>query len=91
MSIEEELAIARDVVDMTKTRGWNIIKEELQERIDSAIRELGRIRIEKRGLQDIAAEYIKYVERINGYQEIFNIIDDIMIRKENAESVIINK
>jgi hypothetical protein len=91
MSTETDLSRGRKVVDMTKTEGWAIVREELQARIDDEVRKMSKIRIEKKGLQEIAAEYIQHVERIKGYQEVFEIIDDILIRKENAESVISNK
>ncbi len=88
MNTESDLTKGRKVVDMTKTEGWAIIREELQGRIDEEVRRMSKIRIEKKGLQEIAAEYIQHVERIKGYQEVFNIIEDFLIRKENAESII---
>ena len=70
------------IQDMQKMEGWNLFTRELKERRERAIIDLRNIKREGRTLQDIGAEYVTLVERINSYDQALSIADDIKGRVE---------
>lgn len=86
MNQEQIIEYGRYLKDMTDTAGWKILEGKIKEKITDELGALKKIKIDKRSLQDIGAEYVQHIERIKGYEEVFNIIEDALVDKTNAEN-----
>ena len=71
---------ARDILDVEKMAGYQLIRRRIQDEIDQAVKELRLIEREGRTLQDIGAEYVVLIERINGLQKALDIPEEIKER-----------
>ena len=72
----------RAIKDMTATDGWVILQAEINKEIEDEINSLREIEIEKRGLNEIASEYLMHREKLSGLKRIFEIIEEILIKVE---------
>ncbi len=71
---------------MQDTIGWQILESKINEEIKDENNEIRKFDVEGRGLQDIGAEYLRHREKINGLERIFEIIQEFITAKEEAEA-----
>ena len=82
---ENDVERGRAIKDMTATDGWIILQTEINIEIEDEISALREIEIEKRGLNEIASEYLMHRERLSGLKRTFEIIEEILAKKEAVE------
>lgn len=82
---EEKLNQGRAISEMVRMEGWGIFSGKIKEEIKRERDEIRSFELEGKGLQDIAAEYIRHREILNAYERVLEIIDDFMASKKDAE------
>jgi hypothetical protein len=73
------------IKDIEKMAGWKLYQRKVEEEIKREVDNLRRIEIEGRSLQDIGAEYVRIIQKINGLYRAKEIPEEI---KESSESQI---
>ncbi len=67
----------RSILDIEKMEGWNLYQERVREEISREVDNLRRIEIEGRTLQDVGAEYVRTIQKINGLSRALEIPEEI--------------
>jgi hypothetical protein len=67
----------RDILDIEKMSGWNLYQRKVREEIEREVDNLSRVEIEGRTLQDIGAEYVRVIQKINGLRRALEIPEEI--------------
>lgn len=78
---EEGIAIR----ELKRQSGWAILERKIDQKVKEATAELRRIELQGRSLQDIGAEYVSQVKLIDGLNQVFEIVNEIEARKEEAD------
>ena len=84
--LEQQLKEGRAIQDLTRSEGWQILDQRIKREIKDEYDLLRNFPIEQKGLQEIAAEYIKHRERLNAFEDVFDFIKEFLTAKENAEN-----
>lgn len=71
---EEGLAIQ----DMIKMKGWKIYEARIKREIQDEYELIRGFPIEKRSLQEIAAEYLEHRSNLNAYERILGFIQEFL-------------
>jgi hypothetical protein len=79
---EEGLA----VMELERSEGWNVLKRHIESELASCTEEQRAIELKGRPLQEIATDYISVTQKINGLTRVFEIVNEIKERKEQAET-----
>ncbi len=66
-----------DIQDVEKMAGWKLYQQKLVEERDREVNNLRRVEIEGRTLQDIGAEYVRIIQKINGLSRALEIPQEI--------------
>jgi hypothetical protein len=83
--LEKDIEIGRGINEMKSTAGWQTLEKKIREEIKAETDQIRSFEIEKKGLQEIAAEYLQHREKMNGLERIFEIIQEFLTAKEEAE------
>lgn len=75
---------ALDIVEMQRTRGWEILRAKIEEESRATLDDLRRIDLEGRPLHDIGSDYVSRIQRINGLERVLEIVTEI---EEAGETV----
>jgi hypothetical protein len=67
----------RSILDIEKMEGWNLYQERVREEISREVDNLRRIEIEGRTLQDVGAEYVRTIQKINGLSRALEIPEEM--------------
>lgn len=67
----------REIQDIEKMEGWAIYQSSIKEEIETEVENLRRIEVEGRTLQDVGAEYVRIVQKINGLSRALEIPEEI--------------
>ncbi len=71
---EEALAIQ----DMIKMRGWQIFEARIKQEIQDEYDLIRNFPIEKRALQEIAAEYLEHRANLNAFERALGFIEEFL-------------
>ena len=71
---DEGLAIQ----DMVKMKGWKIYEERIKREIQDEYELIRNFPIEKRSLQEIAAEYLEHRSNLNAYERALGFIQEFL-------------
>ncbi len=66
-----------DILDVEKMAGWKLFQQKIMEERNREIENIRRIEIEGRTLQDVGAEYVRIVQKINGLSRALEIPEEI--------------
>jgi hypothetical protein len=83
---EQAIQNGRDVQDMQKTPGWELIKARIKEEVQMHLDDVRRIELGSRSLESIGSDYVSNIQMINGLERVFEIIHEIEEEKEVAEA-----
>jgi hypothetical protein len=86
INYEEKLNQGRAISEMVKTEGWDLFSKKIKEEIKIEHDQIRSFDLEGKGLQDIAAEYIRHRESVNAYESVLSIVDDFLAKKVEAEN-----
>ena len=84
--LEQQLKEGRAIQDLVRSEGWRILEQRIKRELKDEYDLIRDFPIEEKGLQEIAAEYIKHRERLNTFEDVFNFIQEFLIDKKNAEN-----
>lgn len=66
-----------DILDIEKMAGWKLYQQRVIEEKDREVQNLRNIEIEDRTLQDIGADYVRSIQKINGLMRALEIPEEI--------------
>jgi hypothetical protein len=67
----------REILDIEKMEGWQLYQQQVREEINREVENLRRVDIEGRTLQDIGAEYVRIIQKINGLNRAIEIPEEL--------------
>lgn len=71
---EEGLAVQ----DMIKMKGWKILEARIKREIQDEYELIRSFPIEKKPLQEIAAEYLEHRANLNAYERVLGFIEEFL-------------
>jgi hypothetical protein len=85
---EKELAQEEglSIIELERSEGWTILSKRIREEMDALVIEQRGIELSGRQLQEIATDYIRITQKLNGLARVFEIVEEIKERKRNTES-----
>jgi len=82
MAIEEISEIEKEeswaIQDMIKTKGWSVFEARIKREIKDEYDLIRDFPIEKRNLQEIAAEYLTHRANLNAYEGVLSFIEEFL-------------
>jgi len=82
---EEQLSQGRMIKEMVATEGWQILEKKIRQEIKDENEEIRKFSIEKRMLQEIAAEYLEHRSNLNAYEKVLGFVQEFLTAKTIAE------
>lgn len=67
----------REILDIEKMEGWKLYQQQVREEVNREVENLRRVEIEGRTLQDIGAEYVRIIQKINGLNRAIEIPEEL--------------
>lgn len=81
--IEKEIEKGQAVEDVLKMDGWNLVKEKIEQEIKNEQMELRNV--EKGEAFGMLVDFLECQKRMEGLERIFDIIEEFLISKKDAE------
>ncbi len=78
----DEIEKRKAIQDLLRSEGWQILEQRIKREIKDEYDLIRDFSIEKKGLQEIAAEYLEHREKLNALESIFDFIEEFLEAKK---------
>ena len=82
--LEIQIEEGKAIQDLIRQDGWRLLQAKIKEEIEDERRAL--MEINPKSFPDLAMEFIEHQKMILGLERVFEIIQELLSAKENAEN-----
>ena len=82
--LEVQIEEGKAIQDLIRQDGWRLLQAKIKEEIEDERRAL--MEINPKSFPDLAMEFIEHQKMVLGLERVFEIIQELLSAKENAEN-----
>ena len=82
--LEVQIEEGKAIQDLIRQDGWRLLQAKIKEEIEDERRAL--MEINPKSFPELAMEFIGHQKTMRGLERIFEIVEEFLIAKENAEN-----
>lgn len=81
---EQAIQDGLDIQEMVRQPGWAKLKARIKAEQETLLMELRRIELEGRSLENVGADYIARIQRINGLDRVLEMVEEALEEYEQT-------